>query len=181
MWGDLMWFMWSGFILKWNEVMWGDLMWFMWSDFILKWSVVMWGDLMWFMWSDFILKWSDVGRSEVIYVKCFYFEVKWSEVKWVTVKSLWVQVLCTLWRPYTEGTSLYCEYISLGYILYCVCFNLYCVCFNLYCGGFKLFCNVCVCVCVWRGVVMCECPDNVYASKLFGYPDWGFSVLFPQL
>jgi hypothetical protein len=60
---------------------------------------------------------------------------------------------------------------------------LYCVCFNLHCRGFKLFCNVCVCVCVcvWVGFVMCGCPDNVYSLNLFGYPDWGFSVLFPQL
>jgi hypothetical protein len=79
-------------------------------------------------------------------------------------------VLCTLWRPYTEGTGLYCESISFGYILYCVCFN-------LYCGGFKLFCNVWVCVCVCMcGFCMCGCPDNVYTLNLFGYPDWGFPV-----
>ena len=51
--------------------------------------------------------------------------------------------------------------ISLGYILYCVCFN-------LYCGGFILFCNVCVCVCVCVcgfvcvGFVMCGCFGNMY-------------------
>jgi hypothetical protein len=40
---------------------------------------------------------------------------------------------------------------------------------------------VCACVCVWVGFVMCGCLDNVHSLNLFGYPDWGFSVLFPQL
>jgi hypothetical protein len=44
-----------------------------------------------------------------------------------------------------------------------------------------VFVCVCVCVCVWVGFVMCGCLDNVYTLNLFGYPDWGFSVLFPQL
>jgi hypothetical protein len=106
--------------------------------------------LTWFVWNDFILKWSEV------------------EVKWVTVNFLWIQVLCTLWWPYTEESWLYWESISFGYILYCVCCN-------LYSDYFKLFCNVWVCVCV------CACPDNVYNLNLFGYPDWRLSVLFPQL
>ena len=38
--------------------------------------------------------------------------------------------------------------ISVGYILYCVCFN-------LYCGGFILFFNLCVCVCVRARVCVC--------------------------
>ena len=33
-----------------------------------------------------------------------------SEVKWVTVNFLWTKVPCTLVRPYTEGTWLYCDY-----------------------------------------------------------------------
>ena len=41
--------------------------------------------------------------------------------------------------------------ISVGYILYCVCFN-------LYCGGFILFCNACVCV----DFVMCGCFGKKY-------------------
>jgi hypothetical protein len=62
--------------------------------------------------------------------------------------------------------------MSFGYILYCVCFN-------LYSDGFKFFVMcVCVCVCVCVGFAMCGCPDNVYTLKIFGYPDWGFSLLF---
>jgi hypothetical protein len=74
----------------------------------------------------------------------------------------------------------YIVIISFGCILYCVCFN-------LYYDGFKLFCNVCVCVCmcvcvcVCVGFVMCGCLDNVCTLNLYGYPDWGFSLLFPQL
>jgi hypothetical protein len=66
----------------------------------VKWSVVMWGDLTWFMWSDFILN--------------------WSEVKWITVNSLWVQVLCTLWWPYTEGPWFYCNYFIWVYLVLCL-------------------------------------------------------------
>jgi hypothetical protein len=64
----------------------------------------------------------------------------------------------------------YIVIISNGYILYCVCFN-------LYCGGFKLFCNVCVCM----GGFCNVCVSCVYTLNLFGYPDCGLSVLFPQL
>jgi hypothetical protein len=70
----------------------------------------------------------------------------------------------------------------------CTVFVLICsACLNLHCGGFKLFCNVCVCVCVCvfvcvcLCVYVCGCLDNVHSLNLFGYPDLGFSVLFPQL
>jgi hypothetical protein len=99
-------------------------------------------------------------------------EVKWSELRWTPCG----------YRCYVHYGDLvlmeldYIVIISFGHILHCVCFN-------LYCGGFTLFCNVfvCVCVCVWVGFVMCGCLDNAHSLNLFGYPDWGFSVLFPQL
>ena len=110
MWSELTWFMWSDFVLKWNEVMWSELTWFMWSDFVLKWSEVMWSELAWFMWSDFILKWSEVIWSELTWFMWSDFILKWSEVKWVSMKVLGTKVLCTLGWPYTEGTWLYCDY-----------------------------------------------------------------------
>jgi hypothetical protein len=51
-----------------------------------------------------------------------------------------------------------------------------CVCV---CVGFVMCGCVCVCVCV--GFVMCGCLVNVCTLNLFGYPDSGFSVIFPQL
>jgi hypothetical protein len=128
-----------------------------WSEVEVKWSL-----------SEVKLKWSeDEVKWSLSEVKLTWSEaeVEWS---WSEVEVMWselIQVLCTLWWPCTEGTWLYS--ISFGYILYCVRFN-------LYCDGFKLFCNVCVCVCF----VMCGCLDNVYTLNLFGYPDWGFSMLF---
>ena len=50
------------------------------------------------------------------------------------MKSLGTKVPCTLVWPYTEGTSLYCDYF-----IWCVSCNE------------VLFCNVCVCV--WVGVL----------------------------
>jgi hypothetical protein len=75
---------------------------------------------------------------------CFYLHVSYS---WVTVKFLWIKVLCTLVWLYTAGIE-YILTVSFGYILHCVCFN-------LYCGGFILFCNVCMCVCVFVCVCVC--------------------------
>jgi len=77
---------------------------------------------------------------------CEIFGCFWSEVKCVTVKFLWIKMLCTSGWPYTEGACLYCDYFHLG-----IC----CIVFVLICGGFILFCNVWVCVCV--GFVMCVC------------------------
>jgi hypothetical protein len=156
--------MWS--VVMWGEVMWGEVMW---SE--VMWSVVMWGEVTWFMWSDFILKWSEMKLkwSEVSYW------MKWSELRWIPCRySCYAHYGDLILREFD-----YIVIISFRYILYCVCFN-------LYCGGFKLFCNMCVCVCVCVcvygvGFVMCGCLDNVNTLNLFGYPDWGFSVLFPQL
>ena len=61
-------------------------------------------------------------------------------MKWVTVKFLWIEVLCTLGGPYTEGTCLYCDYFLLG--ISCVVFVLMCTVVALYCFV------MCVCVCV---------------------------------
>jgi hypothetical protein len=125
------------------------------------WTVVMWGDLTWLC--EVILFWSEVKWSEL----------KRSEGKWVTVKSLWVQVLCTLWWPYTEGIWLYCDYFIWVYL---VLFVLICtvVVFNCFVMCACVCVCVCVCVGVWVGFVMCGCLDNVYTLNLFGYPDWGF-------
>jgi len=90
MWSELMWFVWSDFILKWSEVMWSELMWFVWSDFILKWSEVMWSELMWFVWSDFILKWSEVMWSELMWFVWSDFILKWSDVySWININRGW--------------------------------------------------------------------------------------------
>jgi hypothetical protein len=70
------------------------------------------------------------------------------EVKWVTVNSLWVQVLCTLWWAYTEGTWLYCDYFI----------GVYLVLFVLICTLVVLNCFVmCVCVCVCVCARACVC------------------------
>jgi hypothetical protein len=99
--------------------------------------------------------------------------------------------ICTLWcyvRVHYGDLILreldYIVIISFGYVM-CVC---------VFMGGWVCVCvygwvGVCVCVCVcmgvcmvgWVGFVMCGCLDNVHSLNLFGYPDWGFSVLFPQL
>jgi hypothetical protein len=65
--------------------------------------------------------------------------VKWLKWSGVTVKFLWIKVLCALGWLYTAGIWLYCDCFIWVYLA---------LCFNLYCGGFILFCNVCVCVCV---------------------------------
>jgi hypothetical protein len=60
-------------------------------------------ELTWFMWSDSILKWSD-----------------WSEVRWVTVKFLWIKVLCTLGWLCTAGIWLYCDHFIWVYLALCL-------------------------------------------------------------
>jgi hypothetical protein len=104
--------------VKWCDVYWCGVNW---RDLCeVMWSVVMWGELTWFMWSD--VKCIDVGWTDVIYVKRFCFEageVKW--VKWVTVKFLWIKVLCTLeWLWYTAGIWLYCDYFNSEYLALCL-------------------------------------------------------------
>jgi hypothetical protein len=140
-------------------------------------------------WSD--VKCSDVGWSDVIYVKWFYFEVKWSWsetklselLKWSEVSygeflvdtgAMYIMVtlywgnLIILWLFHLGISSTVFVFICTVVVLNC--FVIVCVC-------------VCVCVCmyvyVWAGFVMCGCLDNVHSLNLFGYPDWGFSVLFP--
>jgi hypothetical protein len=102
-------------------------------------------------------KWSDVNCSgvewtNVIYVKWFRFEVKWSEVKWSEVRWSEVKwsygevlggkkVAWNLGWPDTEGTRVYCDYLS-----WCVpCTVVVWICFVM-----------CGCVYVW-GFVLCGC------------------------
>ena len=61
------------------------------------------------------------------------------------MKFLWIKVLCTLGRLYTD----YIMTISFGYILHSV----------LICTVVVLYCFV-MCVCV--GLVMCACFGNMY-------------------
>ena len=75
-------------------------------------------------------------------------------MKWVTVKFLWIKLLCTstLGCYYTEGTFLHCDYFHLG--ISCIVFVLICTVVTLYCFV------MCGCVCVWVFVcsfVMCGC------------------------
>jgi len=82
MWGELRWFMWSDFVLKWSDVGRTEVIYVKWFCFEVKWSDVGWTEVIYVKWFCFEVKWSDVGWTEVIYVKWFCFEVKWSEVMW---------------------------------------------------------------------------------------------------
>jgi len=67
------------------------------------------------------------------------------------VKFLGTKVPCTLGRPYTDSTGLYCDYF-----IWCVSRTV----FVLTC--FVMYGCVCVCVCVCVGFVMCGCFGNIY-------------------
>jgi hypothetical protein len=111
-------------------------------------------------------KWSEVKLKWVI-------EVKWSVsygeflvgtgAMYIMVTLYWGNLII-LWL-FHLGMSrtvfvLICTVVVLNCFVKCVCVRV-CVCM----GG---FCDVRV-------------PWNVYTLNLFGYPDWGFSVLFSQL
>ena len=70
----------------------------------------------------------DGGRTQQTHAFCVQtWEVIlfWSEVKWVTVKFLGTKVPCALGWPYTEDTSLYCDYFIWGVsctVVVCTCF-----------------------------------------------------------
>ena len=68
-------------------------------------------------------------------------------MKWLTVKFLWINVLCTLEGRYTVDNCLYCDYFLLG--MSCIMFVLICTLVVLYCFVF--------CVCVWGRVCVCVC------------------------
>jgi hypothetical protein len=160
-WTDVINVKWFYFKVKWSVRMWGELTWFMWSDFILKWSEViwsvgMWGKLTWFMWSDFILKWS---------------KAKWS----------YNEVLVDKGAMYI-GVTLYCGHLIILWLFHlgisCTVFVLICTVVVLYCF---VIVYVCLCVCVFVCVCVCVCVSLCVLVIYILYPDWGFSVLFPQL
>jgi len=122
-------------------------------------------------------------------------EVKWGEVQWSEEKVL-LKIVCytcgltTLETRYCSFSPLCC-FSYMHFVLICTVVVLYCfvicvcVCVRA-CVCMCVFSNVCVC----EGFVMCGCFWSfVYCTLTevflnltgFSYPDWGFSVSFPQL
>jgi hypothetical protein len=114
---------------------------------------------------DHRVTWSEMRYGEVLVDKgAMYIRINLYCGYLITLWLFHLCISCTVFVLSCIVVVLY-SFVMCGCVCSCVCM----------CG----FWNVCVCV----RFAMCGCFSNMYTVLWlrFSQPDWGFSVLFPQL